>query len=589
MSNLLKYTDKSKTIDNKITSLLAQIEYDHNNGNIRTEIEYYYRIKNMLNEFYKSLTKPTFTFRPAVNTPISSEYNSMITESYNDMQYIIKDCEALGNLVSQSFIDAQLNRDMLNNELTYLSKKVSSIGDSLSSSQVNGTVVFTDLFNDLEQCGNVGDSNACYVNTADGILTLKRGSVSKPVINKVEIDSNVSNGFPGNTHCVDTLSNGLHFVGQDGMHMSIDTIFDNQKDTWFEFEIFNIDDDVRKQCNSFGFDYEEGVSWVTEDNKLKLKLIAYLNSSVQCSWVTVTPYLSGEKGVKGCILESCDVITSSNNVYRVCENKSFDDVLVFPFPPQKVQRIEFTFVQPFRYSTKVGHFYFTSTNTENMSIFQNYDYVDMYSRVDGEKPSVSLLNCKYNPTTKWIDYNSENILSSEYIKTGLFKAPSSTIEKRVNEEIINAYRYMIGIRDISLSTCIFNDYGEYVSVVMKTNDVITSITLYANEYIPGNNDEILQYFISLNGGITWHKIYPVHRAYKGIYKYYVNDDTIANALSNNPSDNRSKNLSIIGEPKSIQLKITMNRPTDIEEKEYSSPIVYDYKLKLTVGGETIEY
>ena len=130
MGNLLQYTDKSKTIDNKLNSLLNQINYDYQNGNIRTETEYYYRVKNMLTEFYESLTKPTIKFRPAVSTPMSDEYNAMIRESYSDMEYIIKDCEALSELVSQSFIDAELGRTMMQNELSYLSKKIAAIGES---------------------------------------------------------------------------------------------------------------------------------------------------------------------------------------------------------------------------------------------------------------------------------------------------------------------------------------------------------------------------------------------------------------------------------------------------------------------------
>ena len=121
--NLLQCTNKSKTIDNKLNSLLSQINYDYQNGNIRTETEYYYRVKNMLSDFYDSLTKPTFQYRPAVTTPMSDEYNAMITESYNDLEYIIKDCEALCELIKQSFIDAELSRDMMTNELSYLSKK----------------------------------------------------------------------------------------------------------------------------------------------------------------------------------------------------------------------------------------------------------------------------------------------------------------------------------------------------------------------------------------------------------------------------------------------------------------------------------
>ena len=176
--NLLQYTDKSETIDNKLNSLLSQINYDYQNGNIRTETEYYYRIKNMLSEFYDSLNKPTFQYRPAVSTPMSDEYNAMITESYNDMEYIIKDCEALCKLIKQSFVDAELSRNMMSNELAYLSKKISAIGESIAKNQPIGTVVFTELFSDLKMVGNLNSQKCCQVNTTDGILTLKRGMSS---------------------------------------------------------------------------------------------------------------------------------------------------------------------------------------------------------------------------------------------------------------------------------------------------------------------------------------------------------------------------------------------------------------------------
>lgn len=591
MGNLLQYTDKSETIDNKLSALLAQIQYDYNNGKIRTETEYYYRIKSMLSEFYDSLTKPTFQFRPAVSTPMSDEYNAMITESYNDMQYIIKDCEALGNLVSQSFTDAELGRTMMRNELAYLSKKVQTIGESISRNQPAGTVVFTELFNNLESVGNVYGMDATYVDTQNGILTLRNSSLSKPVINTILIDNEVSNGFPGNTHCVDTLNNEMHFVGQDGLNIDITNIVDGYDDTWFEFELFSIDDEVRKECNSYGFEFDEGVSWVNNDDILRLKLVMVMSQASKCSWVTLKPYLSDIKGVKCCFLEKCEVITASNNVYRVAENKVFDDVLVFPFPPQEVQRIELTFAQPAKYLTKVGHFYYTSADTTDMSIFQEYDYSDKFARVDGKKPSVGLLGCKYDPSTQWIKYptSKTELMDFKYIQDGLFTLPESTISTKSAQEIIDAYRYMIGIRSISVSTCTFDSYGKYVSKVFTTDEVITSITLDTEEYIPGDDPEILQYFVSLNGGVTWHQIYPMHRAYQGIYKYYVNNNTIENLLSEDTTEKKSKNLSVVGEPHNIQLKIEMHRPTGIEAEEYSTPIVYQYKLKLTTGGETIEY
>lgn len=591
MGNLLQYTDKSTTIDNKLNSLLSQINHDYNNGNIRTETEYYYRIKNMLTDFYDSLTKPTFQYRPAVSTPMSDEYNSMITESYSDMEYIIKDCEALSKLVSQSFIDAELGRTMMANELAYISKKIAAIGESIAKNQPLGTVVFTELFSDLEMTGNVNSSKACHINTSEGILTLRQSSKATASIAKVEIDNEVSNGFPGNTHCVDTLNNELHFIGQDGLHINPEFMVDGNQDTWFEFELFSVTDETRKQCNSYGFEYDEGVSWVNNKDLLRLKLVVHLAADMTCSWVSLTPYLSEIKGVKNCYLEKCEVITASNNVYQVATNKVFDDTLVFPFPPQEVNRIEFTFVQPSKYLTKVGHFYYTSADTANMSIFQDYDYSDMFARVDGAKPSVGLLGAKYDPTTKWIIYagSKSEIPNADYIKDKLFTLPESTIARKAGQEIIDAYRYMIGIRDISLSSNTFTEHGEYVSARFVTDDVITSITLDADEYIPGDDAEILRYYVSLNGGTTWHQIYPMHRAYQGIYKYYVNNDSIENLLANDSTQKKSKNLSVVGDVRSIQVKIEMDRPVGVENAEYCTPIVYGYKLKLTTGGETIEY
>lgn len=590
MGNLLQYTDKSKTIDNKLNSLLNQINYDYQNGNIRTETEYYYRVKNMLTEFYESLTKPTFKFRPAVSTPMSDEYNAMIRESYSDMEYIIKDCEALSELVSQSFIDAELGRIMMQNELSYLSKKIAAIGESIAKNQPEGTIVFTELFNDYEFTGNVQADNACYVNTNDGILTLKRDASAGVDIAKLEIDNEVSNGFPGNTHCVDTLNSELHFVGQNGLHMNLNAITDSMKDSWFEFELFSITDEVRRACNSLGFEYDEGVSWINNEEVLRLKIIAHFPAEQVCSWISITPYLSDIKGVKNCILEKCEVFTASNNVYRVANNVVFDEVLVFPFPPQAINRVEFTFVQPSKYLTKVGHFYYTSADTSNMSIFQDYDYSDIFARVDGPKASIGLLGVKYDPTTKWIQYpdSSTELPEAQYTKDGLFTLPPSTIERKSCQEMIDAYRYMIGIRGISITSAVFAKTGEYISKAFTTDDVITSICLETSEYIPGNDAEILRYYISLDGGITWHKIYPMHRAYQGIYKYYVNNDSIENLLTTDAAQKKSKNLSIVGEPKKIQLKIEMDRP-DVDNEQYASPIVYQYKLKLTTGGETIEY
>ena len=593
MGNLLQYTDKSKTIDLKLQTMLAEVEYDYRNGNIRTETEYYYRIRNLLKDFYKTLTSPTFKYRPAVSTPISSEYNSMITESVNDMTYIVRDCETLLNLVTQSFDDAEISRSMLRNTLNAISKKISTIGNSVSNNHAQGTVVFTEQFTDNTNFGNNTDTIACKVDTNNGILTLASANRSPVQITKISIDKDYSNGIPGNSHCADSANSNIHYAGQEGLHNDLRNIIASSKDQWFEYEIFNISDQVRSDCNSLGFDYEEGVSWITDEEYLRLKLICDVKTNSTCSFVSIDPYLSDIKGVGPCIVEKCEVVTTNNNIYTVANNISLDTTQVFPFPPYAVKQIIFTLLQKAKYQTKVGHYYYTFSKTSNISSFQQYDDTDFLARVDGWKPSISLLGPKYDPKTKWLDYQtSKTILPDEtYAKSNLFVLPSSTIEKKASEELIDAYRYMIGIRNISISSQTFATHSEYVSNAYQTSEPITSVSLESKEYIPGNDPDIVKYYISLNGGNTWHAIYPSHRAYKGIYKYFINNNIIENQISSNPENKRSKNLTLLDNPDSIQLKIEMDRPKTStgEDMPYATPIVYEYKLKLTIGGDTIEY
>lgn len=590
MGNLLQYTDKSKTIDNKLSLLLNSVWNDYKNGKIRTETEYYYRVKAVITDFYNSLSKPSFKFRPATFAPVSDDYNSMITEAYNDMQYIVNDCLSLSSNVKQSFTDAELNRIMMSNEISYLTQQVDSIMQNIELNENSGTVVFTELFNDLDVAGNKYHKQACTIHSTDGILTLPYGTNNKLKILNVEIDENESNGFPGNTHCVDTLNKDLHFTGQDGLHNKIRAVHDNSLDTWFEYELFTIPETVRQECNNYGFEYSEGVSWAGE-GPLRLKLIIHTNSSDICSWISLKPYLSEIKGVKNAIIEKCNVITANNNVYQAAINESFDGTKILLFPADYIQRIELTLVQNSWYDTKIGHYYYSKVNSKSMSIFQDYDTSNIYSRVDGPQPSINLLGVKYDPSTQWLKYgNSDTELPDDsYVKDKLFTLPNSTIDRKAGQEIISANRYMIGIRNIDVDSFNFREYGEFISKTYTTKECITSISLDAKEYIPGDNPDILKYYITFDGGVNWHQIYPMHRAYQGVYRYTINTDTISNLLTTvDDKERKSKNISLLSDTYSFQLKITMERP-EVNNAEYSTPVVYQYRIIVETGGENIEY
>lgn len=592
MGNLLQYADKSKTIDNKIAEIISDINYDYKHGSIRTETEYYYRIKNMINNMYKTLTKPMFEYRPAVSVPISSDYNSMISEAYSDMSYIIEDCKSLNEMIESSFTDAQLSRDMMSAEIEYLTKKVQVIGQSINKYESNGTIVFTELFENNDYTYNLSDDNACTVDTTNGILTLGRNVYRKVDITSIEIDKDFSNGFPGNTHCVNTLNSEIHFMGQDGLHIDPYFMYDGNNDTWFEFELFKIDDTTRKECNSYGFDYNEGVSWVNNNDYLKLKLTIKLDNQSICGVMNIVPYLSNIKGIEPAIIEHIDIVTSNGVTYKVGTTQALDGRQSYVFPPNAISKIEIYLIQPSSYRCKVGHFYYTNTNALSMSIFQDFEKADIYSRVDNVfKPNVAMLGVKYDPTTQWLNYSDSDIEipEDEYIKANIFTTPESTADKKSGVEIIDAYRYFIGIREINFFSCTYKDTSEYISKPFTTEDVITSITLSADEYTPGKDPDVLRYYISLDNGSMWHRIYPMQRSYGGISKYYINSDSIENTLMSMKNRFRAQNISIIGEPKSVQLKIEMDRVLDVDNNNYATPIVYSYRLKVTTGGDSIEY
>ena len=48
-----------------------------------------------------------------------------------------------------------------------------------------------------------------------------------------------------------------------------------------KFELFSITDEVRKQCNSYGFEYEEGISWV---NNKDIELVNKIQKNILDSY-----------------------------------------------------------------------------------------------------------------------------------------------------------------------------------------------------------------------------------------------------------------------------------------------------------------
>lgn len=585
MGNLLQYTDRSESIDKKLSILLSDIEHQYQNGEIKTETEYYYRVKNAVADFYKSLGNPTFRYRPAEYVPVSSHYNDMVSEAIEDIKYIINDCGMLTEVLDRIQDDSELWRKMLDNNITYLEQRVNEINERNSKNVPDGTVVFTENFQ-KDNGRYKHDPYILCIDASSGILTLPYSSRNETLLDGITIDPDISNGLPGNTHCVDVRNSNLHYIGNDGLHNEISSMCNSSSDEWFEYEIFTISDAVREQTNNFGFCYSEGISWL---GKPPLILSITAKAKLQpwkSAWLVIEPYLPDIKGVKPFTAGECTIVSTDGQVHKITDSEDMDGTKIFMFEPCYVKEVRLTFFQDNGYPVNVGHWYYTKVNSKSMSIFQEYDTSDIYARVEGQMPSVTSLGVKYVPEKKWVNYDQSDIQKDKYAKNDLFMLPASTTEKTAQKEIIEAERYMIGIKSISLRAYDFYSHGYYYSKIFTTEQPIDSVILDAYEYIPGEDTEALEYFLTFDSGVNWHKIYPVCRSYAGVYKYTINNDTIANMMAINQKEKRTKNIMLMEDAYSVQLKITMKRD---ENTPNASPVVYRYKLHIETGGNNIEY
>lgn len=584
--NLLQVVNKSKIIEERAAKILNNLVADYNHGLIKTETELLYKTFLALKEFYKSIGKPTFKVRPARGTPVSSDYNDMINESVSDMASAISECESLSQALSQMFTEVELDRNMMQNKIRYVLKQIemitSKVGDRHNAISFSDSFVNTNNF-DKDMCKNL----IANVNTSEGILTLATTSSDDySVTCKVEVLDG-SNGIPGNTHVVDVVDNSLHFHGEDNLHIDLSTITDGNRDTWFEYEIFDIDDATYFNTNGYGYEYKEGLKWINSGEPLRLILRLTLPTPKIANWLSLSPFIPEHKGSKASSIQRIIISDGKGNVQSISSTRVFSDDIIYVFNQQSVKTITIEFEQRLAYDTDIGHFFFVETANTNPLYYDTS--TDGFSRVDGPKPSVEMLGLKYNPSLKkYVQPTSEDKVFSNQSKTKqeLFSQPLSYDNIKSDTEILKAYRYHIGIRSINISSYTFESESEYISTEYVSEVPIKGVALDVADSIPATFGvgEWVKYRISTDNGETWHDITPKSRAYSGKSTYIIN--------SKIPIELRKSNVGYIEQTSdvySVRLKIELSRPTENTGDVFCSPIVYNYTIKAMTGDDVNEY
>jgi len=608
MSNMLQFLNKTKTINARAESVLDEITRKYKSGEIKTETEYLYRIKSAVKRFYDSIGKPSFQFRRAVSTPISADYNEMLKEAYDDMGYLIQDCENLSDAISTSFMDAELSRKMMGNEIRYINRALDDAQNRVNAKEREGVVTYTDSFADTRFMQNAKQKGAASVNGEDGVLTLGvTNARSYSRTSEIEILKG-SNGFPGDTHVADVMGDTIHYSGESDLHTDLRDLLDENEDTWFEYEIFSMDDEVVERCGGYGFEYKEGLSWITDDETLRLRLKISVSGSPVCNWLSLDPFLAEQREVRPSYISKCTVSDGKTQIQDVRVSQVFDGDTVIVFEPQLVDHIILEFTQSASYAVNVGHHYFTKASALKSSVFDPGPS-SQYGRVDGPMPSVTLLGVKYDPKTQESTHSTygkeRTYVDFAYAKKGLFSIPADTEQVKAGVEQLPARRFAIGIRGISVAYYSFETKSEYLSQEFTVDEAITSITLEADEFIPADFDELslatnpnatkserealtnkwISYYLKVGNDNKWHPIFPRHRSFSGVCTYQTNSGGFERLLGGDVRSGVGV-INTLQDIKSVQLKVVIEKPTN---DTYRTPILFQYSLKLTTGGENIEY
>lgn len=601
---LLHFRRLNSALENKIREIVSGLVKDYRSNRIRTATELTYRVYNCLKELIDGYNKPSMKKRYAWGPPVSKDYNSTIDEIKNDLTSLYSRCQEIDKQMVNYFNQTENIKQRINNRLKELEISLGKLKEDINIRY--DEVIYRETFTSYNNYDvDAVSTTMAEINPMATALTLSRTSASEFRTDASITILPLSNGIPGNTHQVKSKKE-VKFYGEENLRINLADIIDGNRNTWFEYEVYNIPDEVLSATGNFGYNYQEGVYWA--DNRIKrlyLGLKISFKTPKQINWISINPYLPGNKKYKPAVVEKMTVryektennktVTYINKTVKA--SKILNDEVVFQLneTTMKVKEIEIVFRQDTPYETLVGHFYYTKKVAAGLRVMKLsgidktvYDEI----RVAGPVPSIKYLGLSYDQNKQKIVYPvvkyGDTIKNIQEIKQNLFyplKASDTSITSRGPEAIL-AWRYMIGIRDITTACNTYAPYSLYISRDFTTKTPIREIMLNAIEQIPEEfkcGDNWIRYEISIDGGITWHRIYPAHKQKAGyITKYYINY-----YVPEGGRDTRYYGyLDSINPVYSVKLRIHLERPTQPSWMQYLTPILHEYTLILKTEEAT---
>ncbi|WP_422661717.1 hypothetical protein ACK8P5_26710 (plasmid) [Paenibacillus sp. EC2-1] len=585
MSNSMKVKNRTTVVKAKMDAILRAIARDYRSGQITSPAMLQHRVFNDLNYFYASIGRPTFDPIFAWGPPYSSDHNNMMTQIQNDLFTLYEEVQLMTSDLQSNFEQVELERQSFENRLQRLNDTMKGI--ALNITESDRTIIFRDYFVDNDQYAKeMVKGVPAHLSAKEGLLTLAQ--VDAQTFNEyATITLQDGNGFPGNTHIVRSVGGSLKFDGEEGLHINLADVLDGNSDTWFEYEIIEPTGQAGLTTEGKGFEYKEPISWITTNqDPLRLSVFIEIDKAKTMNWLSLSPFIPSDKGSTPSKIEKIVISDGQGTIHTTGQEETFDAEKGYLFPRQKVKSVKIDLVQQTGYETTIGHVYFMQLNKSTTNVVDPIQKVGI--RVHGTGPSITNLGVNYDTGSSKVVYPTiaygATVDGEAEKKQSLFNLPATPNNVQAGLEQVDAWRYVIGLRDIDLASYQYQTESEYVSQPFISTTPLKEIELNIDAQVPDvfSSDEAwLEYYISVDKGQNWNPIHPRNTYQQNaITKYIVN--------SGAPKEARTDEIGYIESltpVHEIQFRIVLKRPDDIKDSGYYTPIVYGYELYVTTQEE----
>jgi hypothetical protein len=554
----------NQPIKNNSQMLYLEAKYQFENakkkfedGSIKTETTLIQTVFQSFQDFFVSIGQPRMIPRYAAEDgpPWSEDYNNMMDEIRQDLELLYQEVDILGRSLYTDFNHNMVQYDILKNEYQQVADKMKDLELLSTNLNANGKIVLhrNDFVNqDKIDFQRIVGSPAHIENGAVTLQQRNAENVAQDaqvlliIGNKTTtnwIIGSDSNGFPGNNHEVTMVPSGTmtgdsspQFIGMKNSHSAYGAVLDGNPNTWFEFEQVNVrEQDRMRVAKNLGFQYQvsgdQTLDWARdpEDGKLKLHLQVILPEAKFINRVNVNMYTPPNYGAKTAIVRNILISDGQQAPSSVLSASKKDDEYDFHFAPRMAKVISILFEQPNKYYTDIGHVYYEQKKqiTDSSYVFDAVSKKDTQAdlpRVNG--PIMSLLDIGIDVKEKEANVDVAYPTQNKNAISMTLEDALYNLTKHLNNENIDygverfeGWRYCIGIRDIEVWSCEYEQQGELVTEPYYFDKPLDKITIDVDEDIPesfyqGNPSDKykwIKYFVSIDDGARWYPITPVGR------------------------------------------------------------------------------